>query len=106
MGGLRYTNPRSAEQYLEQVERAGVPVAEEEQLDEGTLFRERVAMGLRLTNGVDLEALCRAAGEDWAAREPKVARLCRHGLLLRDGARLRLTPAGFDVHSGVCAELI
>ena len=33
-----------------------------ERLGEGELFSERVAMGLRLAGGVDVEAACRAFG--------------------------------------------
>ena len=106
LGHRRYSNQRSAEKYLVEVEAQGVPTAQEEALDSPTLFRERLAMGLRLTNGIDLEALCRAYGEDFAPRRAQIELLTRHGLLRRDGARTQLTPAGFDVHSAVCARLM
>ena len=106
LGHRRYSNQRSADKYLLEVEAQGVPTAQEESLDEPTLFRERLAMGLRLTNGVDLEALCRAYAEDYSPRRAQVELLTRHGLLQRDGTRVQLTPAGFDVHSAVCARLM
>ena len=106
LGHRRYSNQRSADKYLVEVEEKGVPSAQEEALDDPTLFRERLAMGLRLTNGVDLEALCRAYGEDCAPRRAQVELLTKHGLLKHQDGRVQLTPAGFDVHSAVCARLM
>ncbi len=106
IGHRRYSNQRSAEKYLLEVELNGIPSAQEEMLDDAMLFRERLAMGLRLTRGVDLEALCRAFAEDYSTRQAQVALLMHHGLLKRDGTRVQLTAAGFDVHSAVCARLM
>lgn len=106
LGHRRYSNQRSADRYLLEVETQGVPTAQEEALDESTLFRERLAMGLRLTNGIDLQALCRAYAEDFEPRRVQLDLMTKHGLLEQDGARVRLTPAGFDVHSAVSARLI
>lgn len=103
---VRYSNQRSAEKYLAEVERAGVPQATEEALDAGTLFRERIAMGLRLVNGVDLDALCRAFGEDVGKRQAEVALMEKHGLVRRAEGRVQLTPKGFDLHSAVSARLM
>jgi putative oxygen-independent coproporphyrinogen III oxidase len=106
LGHRRYSNQRSAERYLVEVEERGVPTTQEEALDEPTLFRERLAMGLRLTNGVDLEALCRAYAEDYRPRRAQVELMTRHGLLRQASGRVQLTQAGFDVHSAVCARLM
>ena len=106
LGHRRYSNQRSADKYLVEVEAQGVPSAQEEALDAPTLFRERLAMGLRLTSGLDLEALCADSGEEYVARRAQVELLTKHGLLERDGRRVKLTPAGFDVHSAVCARLM
>lgn len=106
LGHRRYSNQRSADKYLVEVEAQGVPSAQEEALDGPTLFRERLAMGLRLTSGLDLEALCADSGEEYVARRAQVELLTKHGLLERDGRRVKLTPAGFDVHSAVCARLM
>ncbi len=106
MGHTRYSNQRSADKYLVEVEEKGLPTTQDEALDEATLFRERLAMGLRLTNGVDLEALCRAYAEDYEPRRAQVEMMTKHGLLKKTSGRLQLTPAGFDVHSAVCARLM
>jgi oxygen-independent coproporphyrinogen-3 oxidase len=66
---------------------------------------ERVLMGLRLAEGVDLEGIRRDLGVDLAllhgaAIEARVA----EGLLAFEPPRLRLTPAGFDVANRVILD--
>jgi oxygen-independent coproporphyrinogen-3 oxidase len=103
---FRYANHRSAEAYLKAVEEGAVPEASREPLTSRELFEERLAMGLRLTSGVDLEAVCREFGEALAPRAPKVERLVGGGLARREGSRLVLTEAGTDLHSAISAELM
>jgi len=106
LGHLRYSNQRSADKYLAEVEAHGAPTSQDEALDGATLFRERLAMGLRLTNGVNLEALCAEYGEDFGPRRAQVALMTKHGLLQQVDGRVQLTPKGFDVHSAVSARLM
>jgi oxygen-independent coproporphyrinogen-3 oxidase len=104
--GERYANHRSAEKYLEAMEGPGLPTASVEALTAGELLSERIAMGLRLVSGVDLAAVCRAFGEDPAARLEKAAHLARNGLLTREGPRVKATERGMDVHSALAAHLM
>ncbi len=104
--GTRYSNARSAERYLAQVEQGVSPDATAEPLGPRELFFERLAMGLRLTSGVDLSAVCDSFGEARAPREREVARLVDGGLARRSGPRVALTEAGLDVHSAICARLM
>jgi oxygen-independent coproporphyrinogen-3 oxidase len=103
---VRYSNQRSAEKYLAEVEAGGLPEANREVLTAVELFEERVAMGLRLKNGVDLEAVCRAFGQTMEARQLTVKHLVNAGLAERRNGRLALTDAGFDVHSAISARLM
>lgn len=105
-GGVRYANHRSAEAYLSAVEAGTVPEASREPLGARELFEERVAMGLRLSAGVDLEAVCRDFGEPFGPRAAKVERLVRDGFARREGARLALTDRGADLHSAISAQLM
>lgn len=105
-GGYRYTNHRSAEKYLAEVEARRLPEARREQLTRHELFEERVAMGLRLATGVDLAAACEAFGESMAERAPEVERLVQAGLARREEGRLVLTEAGTDLHSAISARLM
>lgn len=103
---LRYSNQRSAEKYLSEVEEGRLPEASREELTPLELFEERVAMGLRLVNGVALEAVCEVFGQSAQARAQTVRHLVNAGLAERRGARLALTDAGFDVHSAIAARLM
>lgn len=105
-GRVRWSNHRSAEQYLASVEAGQLPHATYEVLTPFEQFEERVAMGLRLTSGVDLLAVCRDFDQASSAREKTAAMLVTHGLARWLDGRLALTDAGFDVHSAVSARLM
>lgn len=105
--GTRYQNQRSAERYLSEVEAGRLPESSREALGGAELFEERVAMGLRLTRGVALEQVCARFGEDWASRATAVRQLVHGGLAVHEAdGRVRLTDAGFDVHSAIAARLM
>jgi oxygen-independent coproporphyrinogen-3 oxidase len=99
VGASRWSNQRSWEKYLSEVEAGRLPSATVEPLDATTLARERIAMGLRLVNGVDLSSL----GPFDDALLEKFVKL---GAAVREGSRLRLTEKGLDVHSAIAAQLI
>lgn len=103
---FRYANHRSAEKYLVEVEAGRVPEATRERLSEVERFEERVAMGLRLTSGVDVEAVCADFAQDPGPRRAVIARLVEGGLARVEGGRVRLTDEGFDVHSAIAARLM
>jgi coproporphyrinogen III oxidase-like Fe-S oxidoreductase len=103
---VRYTNVRSAEQYLVAVEEGRLPGAAEETLDDETLFSERLAMGLRLSTGVALEALCQSFGQPFGARKAEADRLFALGLVIWHGPFLRLTEKGVFLHSEISARLL
>ncbi len=98
-GAVRWSNQRSWEHYLTEVEAGRLPEASREPLDAETLARERLAMGLRLRVGLDVRDLPPLDPE-------KLKVLQRQGLLERAGGRVRLTTRGLDLHSAVVAELI
>lgn len=104
--GLRWANLRSADQYLKAVESSAPAEASTEPLTADELFEERVAMGLRLTSGVDLAAACEAFGKDPAPRLATANRLVQDGFARWDGSRLSLTDRGADVHSAISARLM
>jgi putative oxygen-independent coproporphyrinogen III oxidase len=103
---VRYSNQRSAEKYLAEVEAGRLPESSHEVLTALELFEERVAMGLRLVNGVDLEAVCSAFGQSAESRAVTVRHLLHAGLAERRDGRLALTDVGFDVHSAISARLM
>lgn len=103
---IRYSNQRSAEKYLAEVEAGQLPESSREELTALELFEERVAMGLRLVNGVDLEAVCLQFGQSSEVRAQTVRHLLHAGLAERRDGRLALTDSGFDVHSAISARLM
>jgi oxygen-independent coproporphyrinogen-3 oxidase len=104
--GRRYSNHRSAEKYLAAVERGECPEASVEAIGRRERFEERLAMGLRLTCGVDLAATCEQFGEPLAPRVEEAQRLAAHGLARFDGRTLALTDKGLDLHSAIAAKLM
>lgn len=104
--GRRYANVRSAEQYLAAVEAGRMPEASSERLGPKELFEERLAMGLRLSTGVDVEAVCGAYGFPARPRREEIDRLVAKGLAAREGGRVKLTEAGADLHSAIAARLM
>jgi len=105
--GLRYANPRKPDAYLAAMESGRTPEVGTEILDARTLFEERLFLGLRLAQGVDVEEAARATVGDvpeavWEA----AARLERDGLLVRRGSRIACTDLGLDFHSEVALRLL
>ena len=95
VAGRRWQNHRSAEKWFADVEREKLPEASIENLTDEQLREERVAMGLRLVSGVEVDG-----------RDELVQRFESQGLLTREGKRARLTERGFDLHSSVAAALM
>jgi oxygen-independent coproporphyrinogen-3 oxidase len=90
---MRTVRHRKPENFLSAVARNGHGLSEEELLSAGEAADEALVMGLRLSEGVDAEALQERFEKpiiDWRA----VDRLSASGHIERDGGRVRLTPAG------------
>lgn len=105
-GGVRYSNHRSADRYLQAVEAGELPMGAPERLEEADLRSERVAMGLRLSGGVALGRVD-PRYEDASRQELReIERLVALGLASRDGGRLRLTDRGADLHSEISVRLM
>jgi putative oxygen-independent coproporphyrinogen III oxidase len=103
---VRYSNHRSAERYLVEIEAGRPPEASQEILHPRELFEERLAMGLRLSRGIDVRAVCESFGEPFAKREAELDRLVTAGFAQRSDRRIALTSRGADLHSSICARLI
>jgi putative oxygen-independent coproporphyrinogen III oxidase len=70
----------------------GFAASTEEALDGEMLFRERIMLGLRLREGIDIEASARALDVvGWTpARERAARALEERGRIVRDGSRVRI----------------
>lgn len=106
VGTTRYSNQRSADKWLHQLEAGRLAEVVSEPLSADQLLGERIAMGLRLVSGVDVLAAAKAHGVDVKERERSLKFFASQGLLTRVGGRAALTPKGFDLHSAIAARLM
>lgn len=99
------TLPRGA---VPETERDGLSV-EHERLDAETRLRERLMLGLRLAEGLDLRAAAAEVGLDpdaaWSARRATIERLSADGALEVDGGRLRVAGTRRLFTDGLAARL-
>lgn len=102
----RYSNVRSAEKYLKGVETGISTEVSHEDLSAADALSERIAMGLRLTRGINLAAACEHYGVDAGARLARTQAWVKRGCLRYEGDFVSLTPEGFDVHSAIAADLM
>ncbi len=106
-GGLATVRRKKPENWIAAVERNGHGVEREDALTPDERVTEALVMGLRMREGVDLARIA-TLGErpiDAVVRTDAVALLARQGLLVRDGDRLALTPAGIPVLDAVLREI-
>jgi oxygen-independent coproporphyrinogen-3 oxidase len=99
-GGAATQRHRKPENWLAALERNGHGIAAETVLSQEEQATEALLMGLRLREGVEIEAVEERL--DLGA----VRRLEGHGLLERDGGRLVVTPAGRLLLDGILAEVV
>jgi putative oxygen-independent coproporphyrinogen III oxidase len=108
---VRYRNSTIPDQYLAfdfWRSAAEPPVRERELISPETALSERILLGLRLAEGVDLGEAGRALGVDpWTeARTRAVEKLVGRGRLTRDGDVLRVPKAAWLFADGTIAELL
>lgn len=99
--GHATTRHKKPENWLNAVTRNGHGMREEVALSPAERATEGLVMGLRLAEGVDL-ARIGAGFVDLVA----VERLAAHGLIVREGDRLRVTGAGMPVLEGILREVV
>lgn len=101
-GGVRWKNVSSTEEYVARIHPSGPRgglrmdiVADRRVLTPGERLEEALFTGLRLTDGLDLESIAGRYGVDvWGKYGPALEPFLRDGLLIRQGARLRLSREG------------
>jgi oxygen-independent coproporphyrinogen-3 oxidase len=107
-GGLATVRHKKPENWLNSVARNGHGAQTEDRLDPADRAREALVMGLRLREGVDLGDIayrCKVDAESLIVR--RQARLLeRHDLVLCDGDRLAVTPAGILLLDRILGELV
>jgi oxygen-independent coproporphyrinogen-3 oxidase len=105
--GVRTKNVSGIDEYIDRIAR-GVPVASEiRRMDAAERLGDVLFTGLRLTAGIDLEAIRQRYGVDvWERYRPELARFVDAGLLTHDGERLALTRAGMLMANEVMSVFV
>jgi len=108
VGGTAIAQTRVPEVWLAAVEADGHGTASEETLSPQSLAAERVMMGLRLAEGIDLVRLAAGCGlsVDQVIDRRGLDRLGDAGLVECVGPRLRATPEGWPLLDSVLAMLL
>ena len=118
IAGVRWRNQIDPARYVEATRSIapGVPrvgdgvTVDAEPLDAQTLLRERIMLGLRLEEGLDLDDAARALRlsreQTWTgSRAQAIEKLARDGALAVEGSRLRIPSARRLSTDGVAARL-
>jgi oxygen-independent coproporphyrinogen-3 oxidase len=92
--GQRTARHRKPENFLSSLSRNGHGIAEQEPLTAAEAADEALVMGLRLSKGIDPDALAERFGLAAIVNWQAVDRLVASGHIKRDGARLAATSAG------------
>lgn len=97
-GTRRWWNERELKPYEARIDVGEKPIAGTEELTRQDLALEALMLGLRTTDGIELEAFRRRYGIDLQKRnEPLIERLAGDGLLRLENSALVPTLAGFAV---------
>ena len=103
-GGMRTVRHKKPENFLSAMARNGHGMVEEEQLTAAEAADEALVMGLRLAEGINIEALEARLGVPLVDRDA-TDRLVASGHLHCDRGRLRTTPAGRLVLDHLLGEI-
>ncbi len=106
LGGARWATgtPKSPLLWLDQVERTGLGELPRERLPLKDQAAEYLMMGLRLTEGIDLDRYERLCGVPLSSSA--VADLAELGMVIQKGRRLSATPQGRVVLNAVIRDLL
>jgi oxygen-independent coproporphyrinogen-3 oxidase len=107
MRGVRWRNVASTEDYVTRVAEGRSLVAERRLLTNDERLGDALFTGLRLTRGIDLDALSARYGVDvWRQFGERLAPFLDAGILLRRESTLRLTRSGMLVANEVMSVFV
>jgi oxygen-independent coproporphyrinogen-3 oxidase len=105
VGDLRYGNVKPVGRYAHMLEAGQLPIDTSERLDGRQVLAETLMLGLRTADGVASALLADRVGGD-AALKQRIAGWREQGLLVDDGARTRLSDAGFLLSDALFVDLL
>jgi oxygen-independent coproporphyrinogen-3 oxidase len=107
LDGVRRSNRRDLDGYVADLADSRSPVAESDPFDPGRRLEEALFLGLRVVEGVDVDALGARYGIDARRRfAPAWERARSAGLIAESGSRIALTPRGRLRSNELFAELV
>lgn len=107
MDGWRFANVSDPEAYIQSVRMGEAERTERFQPGPEEILSERMFMGLRLLEGIDLGTVSGETAIDVEGRFAQdIGRLADEGLLVREGARIRLSVKGLDLANRVFLAFI
>ena len=105
--GARWKNVSSTDDYIARIATALSPAVDVRRLSPEEQLGDAMFTGLRLTDGVDLEAIRALYGVDiWMRHGAELERFIEAGVLARDAQRVRLTRQGMLVAHEVMAIFV
>ncbi len=105
-GGLATLRHKKPENWMAAIARNRHGLSEETPLTPQEQAKEALVMGLRLTEGVDLERISRRSGIVTLIDAARTAQLIELGLVGQSGQKLVLTEAGMPLLDRILAELV
>jgi oxygen-independent coproporphyrinogen-3 oxidase len=103
--GMRTVRHKKPENFISAVGRNAHGISEEETLTAEEAAHEALVMGLRLAEGIEPAALSERFAGQRIVDEAAVDRMIGHGLIERDGSRIRTSPAGRLLLDSILAEI-
>lgn len=104
--GNRSWNLSNNAQYLKRIGEGGVATEEEETLTTTDQINEYLMTQLRLTKGVDLEALKNELGHDLeTAAQAEITTYVAEGYMIQENGHLRLTRSGKMISNRIISDL-
>ena len=105
VAGVRFKNLPHLRAWEEAVGQGSLPAVDVETLSPRQRLSERIMIGLRLADGVDVASVARELDQPVdASIEQTVSHLASIGMLQRSGNRVALTDRGVELADAVCAE--
>jgi len=104
--GQRWFNHRRWGAYAQALAGEALPEEERELLSREALYVERAMLGLRLVEGVELQALCTEFGKNVDTLKALAQAWEEGGFATYACGRLSLTERGMDMHSALCLQLL
>jgi oxygen-independent coproporphyrinogen-3 oxidase len=103
--GRRYAKIADPEAYAERLARGLDAVEMSEDLTEDEKLLEAIMLGLRTSDGIDMEELLARYHFDIKRTRPLLEHLAREGYVIKDGSNLLLSTKGICVHETVSGLL-